>query len=204
MQQRRSLVPGRVLRPSDDVVAVQRRDGHEGKIRSAQLRREGTELRADRLEHVFRPVDQVHLVDDQQQVRYAQQRDEEGMPAALLEDPLAGVDEHEGQVCRRRPGDHVARVLDVSGRVRDDELPARGGEVTVRDIDGDALLALRAQAVREQRKVGVLVAAVTTRALYALELVLEDRLGVVEQAADQRAFPIVDRARSRQTQDVHG
>ena len=40
------------------------------------------------------------------------------------------------------PVDHVARVLDVPGGVRDDELPARGREVPVGDVDGDALLTL--------------------------------------------------------------
>ncbi len=57
------------------------------------------------------------------------------------------------------PGHHVARVLDVAGRVGDDELPQWGGEVAVGDVDGDALLALGPQAVGEQGQVGVLVTA---------------------------------------------
>ena len=74
-------------------------------------------------------------------------------------DALAGVDEDEGEVGGRRAGDHVARVLRVAGRVGDDELALRRGEVAVGDVDGDALLALGAQAVGEQREVRVLVAA---------------------------------------------
>ena len=58
-----------------------------------------------------------------------------------------------------RAGDHVARVLNVAGRVGDDELALRRREVAVRDVDGDALLALGAQAVGEQREVHLLLAA---------------------------------------------
>ncbi len=81
------------------------------------------------------------------------------MPARLLDQALARVDEDDGQVRRRGAGHHVARVLDVARRVGDDELAPLGGEVAVRDVDGDALLALGAQAVGEQRQVGALVAA---------------------------------------------
>jgi len=48
---------------------------------------------------------------------------------------------------------HVARVLLRAGGVRDDEFPARGGEIAVGHIDGDALLALCAKTVGEQREV---------------------------------------------------
>jgi hypothetical protein len=47
----------------------------------------------------------------------------------------------------------------VAGRVGDDELALGRGEVAVRDVDRDALLALGAQAVGEQREVRVVVAA---------------------------------------------
>jgi hypothetical protein len=67
-------------------------------------------------------------------------------------------------------------------------------EVAVRDVDRDALLALGAQAVGEQREVRVAVAALARRALDVLELVLEDRLRVVEEPADQGGLPVVDRA----------
>ena len=48
------------------------------------------------------------------------------------------------------------------GGVGEDEGAPRGGEVPVGDVDGDALLALGAQAVGEQRQVDV-VAAVLAR-----------------------------------------
>ena len=116
------------------------------------------ELVADLVEALLRVVDEVHLVHAQHEVLHLQQRRDHRVPARLLEHALARVDEHQREVGGRRAGDHVARVLHVPGRVGDDELAPRRGEVAVRDVDGDALLALGAQAVGEQREVGVVEA----------------------------------------------
>jgi hypothetical protein len=64
----------------------------------------------------------------------------------------------------------------------------------VRHVDGDALLALGAQAVGEQREVGLAVAVAAAGLHDRLQLVLEHGLGVVEQAADERALAVVDGA----------
>jgi len=77
----------------------------------------------------------------------------------------------------------------VAGRVGDDELAQRCREVAVRDVDRDALLALGAQPVGEQREVGSLVTASAADVLDVLELVLEDRLRVVLEPPDQRGLP---------------
>ena len=85
------------------------------------------------------------------------------------------------------------------GRVGDDELAPRGREVAVRDVDRDALLALGGEAVGEEREIERLPAPLR-RALDRGELVGEDRLGVVEQAADQRALAVVDAAGGEEPQ----
>jgi hypothetical protein len=91
----------------------------------------------------------------------------------------------------------------VAGGVGDHELATRGGEVAVGDVDRDALLALGPQAVGEQREVERAVAvAPRRRLLHGLELVGEDLLGVVEQAADQRALAVIDRARGGEAQQL--
>ena len=59
-------------------------------------------------------VDEIHLVHRHDEVRNPQQRDDEGVAPALLEHPLAGVHEDDGQVRSRRAGDHVPGVLDVA------------------------------------------------------------------------------------------
>ena len=80
------------------------------------------------------------------------------------------------------------------GAVGDDEVARRRGEVAVGDVDRDALLALGPQAVGEQGEVDVVVAAPLADGLDVLELVLEDRLRVVQQPADQRRLAVVDAA----------
>jgi hypothetical protein len=90
----------------------------------------------------------------------------------------------------------------VAGRVGDDELAQLRREVAVGDVDRDALLALRAQAVGQERQVGVGVAAGAARALDRLELVAEDVLRVEQQAPDQRRLAVVDGARGRQAQQL--
>ncbi len=116
------------------------------------------------------------------------------MTPGLVEDALASVDEDHREVARRRAGGHVARVLLVPGRVGDDELAPRRVEVAVRHVDRYPLLALGAEAVGEQGEVHVAVAAPLGGLLNVLELVLEDRLGVEQEAADKRRLAVVDRA----------
>ena len=112
----------------------------------------------------------------------------------LRADAVARVDQQDRDVGRRRAGRHVARVLLVAGRVGEDELAPRGREVAVGDVDRDALLALGAQAVGEQREVDRPGGAVLRRLLDRVHLILVDRPRVVEQPADQRALPVVDAA----------
>ena len=203
VEERRPVVPGHVGGTVDDVVAVQRRDGDEGEVRDVEPARPVDELLLDLFEHRLLVVDEVHLVHAQHEVRDPQQRRDEGVALRLLKNAIARVDEDQRQVGGRRAGHHVARVLNVTGRVGDDELPLRRGEVPVGDVDRDALLPLRAEAVRDQCQVGVLVPALAARALDRLELVLEDLLRVVQQAADERALAVVDGAGGRQPEHLH-
>ena len=81
-------------------------------------------------------------------------------------------------------------------------LRSRRGEVPVGHVDGDALLPLGPQAVGQQRQVGVAVAPLAAGALHRVELVREDRLGVVEQPADQGGLAVVDAAGGGQAQQL--
>ena len=201
-QQRRPVVPGHVLAALDHVVAVQGGDRDEGQVPDVELGGERGELGGDLLEHALVVADQVHLVHRQHQVRHPQQGGEEGVAPALLGQPVAGVHQDDRQVGGGRPGDHVPRVLDVPGGVGDDELAAGGGEVAVGHVDGDALLALGPQPVGEQGEVGVVLAPRPAGPLHRRELVLEDRLGVVQQPPDEGALAVVHRAGRGQPQDV--
>ena len=145
---------------------------------------------------------EVDLVHRDDHVRHPQQRDDRKVADGLLEHALAAVDEHHDGVGGGRAGHHVAGVLHVTGAVGEDERPRARGEVAVGDVDRDALLALGAEAVGEQREVELAVreAALGGRARDLLELVGEDRLGVVQQAADERRLAVVDRPGGREAE----
>ena len=157
--------------------------------------------RLDGAEGRFVVADQVHLVDGDHDVAHAQQRRDVSMAARLDQHALAGVDQHHGGIGRGCAGGHVARVLLVARRVRNDELAARRGEVAIGNIDGDALLALGAQAVGEQRKID-LAGRGGSLAFNGAHLVFVDRLRVVEQAADERGLAVVDAAGGGEAQQI--
>ena len=109
------------------------------------------------------------------------------MPPRLDEHALARIDQDNGQVGRRCPGEHVAGVLFVARAVGDDELALFGREKAIGDINGDALFALCCKAIHEQREVNLLPLRADPFGicLKGFELVLEDHLRIVEQAPDQ-------------------
>ena len=90
-------------------------------------------------------VDEVHLVDCNDDVTDAEQCCDERVPARLCQHALARVDQNHGNVAARSARGHVAGVLLVAGSIRDDEFAFRRREVSIRDVDGDALLALGLQ-----------------------------------------------------------
>ncbi len=126
-------------------------------MRSALLRHQPAHkiaiFRFDGAEHGFLVAHRVHLVHRHHQVRNAQQRGDVAMPARLLQHAVARVDQDHGQIGSGGAGGHVARVLLVPRRIGDDEFAPRRGEIAIRDVDGDALLPLGPQAVRQQRKI---------------------------------------------------
>ena len=193
---------GVCLEGLDDVVAVERAQRDELDVLHVQARQELLELVADFDEALLAPVHQVHLVHGDDQVRDAQQRGDAGVAAALLDDALARVHQHDGEVGGGGAGDHVARVLDVARRVGDDEPAARRGEVAVGDVNGDALLALGAQAVGEIGEVDLPAAGDVGGALQRFDLVFHQRPRVVEQPADESGLAVVHRAAGVEAENV--
>ena len=114
---------------------------------------EGLIIAADLLVSLLRVIDDVHLVDGDDDVLDAQQRDDESVPLGLHQDAVAGVDQNDGQVGGRCAGRHVAGVLLVARRIGDDEFAFVRREIAVRDVDRDPLLPLVLQAIGEQRQV---------------------------------------------------
>ena len=124
------------------------------------------------------------------------------MTARLRKHAAARVDQHDGQVGGGGACGHVARVLFVARRIGDDELPLGCGEIPVCDIDRDALFAFCAQSIGEQREVHDSSRLVHGGLGDGAELVLVHSLRVVEEAADERGFSIVDTATGNETEQV--
>ena len=194
LEQARPGVPVGARGAVDDVVALQRRDRHGPQVRQAEVGGDRGEVGAHAGVDVGVEADQVDLVDGHHHVRHPQQRGHGEVAPGLLQDALAGVHQQHDGVGGGRAGDGVAGVLHVPGAVGQDEGPVGRGEVAVGHVDGDALLALGAQAVGQQGQVGVGEAAVARDPLDGVELVGEHRLGVVQQPADQGGLAVVHRA----------
>ncbi len=149
-------------------------------------------------------IDQVDLVDGEHDVTDAEQRDDDRVAVRLGQQTLARVDQQDREIGVGGAGRHVAGVLLVTGRVGDDERKRLSGRANSdrHDVDRDALLALGLEAVDQQREidVGAGRAVLLRVALQSGELVVEDQLLLVEQAADQRRFSVVDGAAGEEAQ----
>src|SRR5262249_38293823 len=154
------------------------------------------EIADDVLEAVAVEADEVDLVDREHYVADAEQRNDVGVAAGLGEHAGAGVDEEDGEIGSRGAGRHIARILLVTRRGGDGEAQPVGGEIAIGDVDGDALLALGNKAVDEEGEIDLAAGRppLLRIGVQRVELVLEQALGVVEEAADQRRFAVVDTA----------
>ena len=101
-------------------------------------------LGANAMEDLLFVIDKIHLVHGDYEMRDAQQRCNVGVPHGLSGDAALGVQQNDGELRGGRAGGHVARVLLMPGRVGQNEFAFGRGEIAVRHVDGDALLALGA------------------------------------------------------------
>ena len=117
--------------------------------------------------------------------------------------PFARVDQKHGELGVRGARHHIARVLLMAWRVRDHEGALSGREITIGDVDGDALLALRFQPVDEQGIIDLLVGPVFAAvARERRHLVIEHQLLLEEQPPDEGRFAVIDGSASEEAQQV--
>jgi hypothetical protein len=93
-------------------------------------------------------------------------------------------------------------ILFVAGSVGDDELAPGGSEIAIRDVDGDALLAFRPEAVRDQREIDTMSAVQGGRCAQGDELILINCVGVVQQPPNKRRLSIIHAARGNESQQI--
>ena len=71
-------------------------------VAQSDLRCELAILLHDRIEHLLRVADQIHLVDREHDMTNAEQRDDVAVTARLRQHALARVDQDHGDIRRRR------------------------------------------------------------------------------------------------------
>ena len=198
------MIPGRLVRQPRNVVAVSGRDRNRHDRSKAELRSEAAIFGNNALEDVRLIGDEIDLVHRQDDMTQAKQRANQGMSSGLHQNALARIDQEDGQVGVRCSGRHVPCVLLVARRVGDDERPLGRGEKAIGDIDGDALLPLGLEPVHQKGEVDVISrGAVAYRVLGQRgQLILEDQLRVMQEAADQGGFAVVHRSASQEPEQV--
>ncbi len=89
----------------------------------------------------------------------------------------------------------------MAGRIGDDERALFGCEITISDIDGDALFAFSLEPVDQKRIVDIRPgrAEFLRVALKRRKLVLEDQLLLVEHPPDKGGLAVVDRTAGQET-----
>ena len=132
----------------------------------------------------------------------AQQRGYEGVPPRLRQNTEPRIHQQHRDISGGGAGGHVARVLFVAGRVGDNEGTFFGGEETIRDIDGDALFALRLQPVHQQREIDIIAvgAVLAAVAFQGGHLIVEQLLAVIQQPPDQGGFAVIHAAAGQEPQ----
>ena len=185
-----------------DVVPEPRRNGNGHDRGEPETSGQAGIFRSDALEDVPVEADQVDLVDGEDDVPDAEQRDDEGVAPRLGKDAAPRIDEHDREIRSRRAGRHVSRVLLVAGGVGDDEFAFRRRKEPVGDVDGDALLALGVEPVDEEGEIEIAAGgAMPPRiAFQRRQLILENLLRLEEQPPDQRRLAVVDRAAGEEAQ----
>ena len=181
----RPVEPLQVLAARGDVVALPRRDGNEYLRLDADAREKLAVLARDLVEHLLRVVDEVHLVDDDDDLAHADQPQQIPVAAGLLLHAFGRVDDDERRIGPRRARHHVLDELLVAGRVDDDVFALLGAEPDLARVDGDVLVALGLQRVHEVGELERHAAALRDRD-ELLVFALGQRAGVVEQPADER------------------
>ena len=202
-QQGRSLIPRSLITLVHHVVAILGADRDEHHVLDIQCLRHLLVVGNNLIIYIFTEINQVHLVDSHQDMRYAEQRRNIAVTHGLLQHAVARIDEDDAQIGSAGTRHHVAGILNMSRSIGDDKLALWCGEIAVSHIDGDALFALGTETIREQSQVHLFITAALACSLHRLQLVFENRLAIIKQSSYQSTLSIVHAARSREAEQLH-
>ncbi len=107
-----------------------------------------------------------------------QQRGDKRVTLGLLDYPLPGIDQDQGQIGGRGSRDHISGILYMPRSISNDEFAFRCGKIAVGHIDGDPLLPLVFQAIGKMSQLQVTDSLFLRDFLQIIDLILINRLGV--------------------------
>ena len=189
------MIPRHVFAVCGDVIALEPRNWHGGKIGDANAGGKGRVIGNNRVVDGLVIANQVHLIHRQHHVFDANQFHQIAVAARLGEHPFARVNQDNRHVGGGCACDHIAGVLLVSRCVGHDKLALFGGEKAVGHINGNALFPLGRKAIYQKRKVNfaALGAHLFAVSLQCCKLVFKDHLAVIQKAANQGGFAVINR-----------
>jgi hypothetical protein len=123
------------------------------------------------------------------------------MSAGLFHHPISRIDQDEGDIGGRGSGDHVSGILDMTGRIGNDEFPLGCGKVAIGYVYGDTLFTFRLQPIREEGQIDVFLSASGAGFFDLFVLILKNGFTVIEQSADKGGFTVIDRAGSGEAEE---
>ena len=136
-------------------------------------------------------ADEVHLVDGDDGLLDAEKREQKGVAVRLLAHALAGVDQEKGRLARPRPRHHVLEELALARRVDEEIFAPAELQADVAHVDGDTLVALGLESVGHEGPFEGHAAALAHR-LDRLDLALGKGTRLVEEAAHEGRFAVID------------
>ena len=149
----------------------------------------------------------VHLVDHDNNPHDAEEPQQHGVAASLFTDAFGRIHNQDGGTGFSSAGYHMAQKTFMAGRIDNSELPHTGFQENARGINGHTLIALGLHGVHQE---GGLEFDTTPLATgdNLLEAAIGERIGVRQQAADQRGFAMINMAgkdnRSKRFCHIHG
>ena len=153
------------------------------------------EIGFDLPETGFTPADQIHLVDSKHDARDTHQCEDRRMPARLLLQSVAGIDQHHRSVSVACAARHVAGVLVVSRAIDQHKTALWRIKIAPGHVDGYALLAFCDEAVKQKTVIEIFRSAGGFRcASHHVSLVVWQIRGIPQKPADQRRFAVIDGA----------
>ena len=155
VEQRFAVIPAHELRFSGNVFPFCRGERDNLYVLKPQVIFQLTDMRTDPLERLFCIPCQVHFIDCKNKILNSHESADPRMAPGLDQDSFRGIYQDHSKIRKARANSHVPRVFFMARRICDDEAAAVSGKIAIGHVDGDSLLPLRHETVKEERVINL-------------------------------------------------